>query len=241
MSETRGYSSHIVSSLITSHSLLPFTCYNMLGEVCDSVLEPLLVFLASDRPFAEVSRLSVVSKTWRRVSLNALKTAHQLNLSGFAESVTDAVVRLALVRVTSENLGVVNLSGYHNITAGCMEHILQSTAETCSGVKEVDVTAFSNETVLRVVATRARAALGSPLALDLFALLRSLDEEGKLYSFSKLGSLLHASPPLLLFDPALAPCKNALIQAAAHGTGSDVAMLLSLSFGDGEENESDEG
>ena len=68
------------------------------------VLEPLLAFFVSARPFAEVSRLAVVSKALRRVSLNALKTAHQLNLSGFAESVTDGVVRLALVRVTSENL-----------------------------------------------------------------------------------------------------------------------------------------
>ena len=62
-----------------------FTIENMFGEI----LEPLLAFLAAAKPFAEVSRLAVVSKTWRRVSLNALKTAHQLNLSRFAESVTD--------------------------------------------------------------------------------------------------------------------------------------------------------
>jgi hypothetical protein len=63
-----------------------------------------LAFFVSARPFVEVSRLAVVSKALLRVSLNALKTAHQLNLSGFAESVTDGVVRLALVGVTSENL-----------------------------------------------------------------------------------------------------------------------------------------
>ena len=193
------------------------------------VLEPLLAFLAANRPFAEVSRVAVVSKTWRRLSLNALKTAPELILSGFAGSVTDEVVRLALVRVTSENLRMVNLSGCNNISPGGMEDILQYIA-TCPGVKEVDVTACSNETVLRAVATRARAALGASLALDLFALLRSLGEGGKRYSFSNLGSLLHASHPILLFDPALAPRKNALFQAAAHGTGSDVAMLLSLSF-----------
>jgi hypothetical protein len=101
------------------------------------------------------------------------------------------------------------------------------------------VTACSNETVLRAVATRARVALG-PLALDLFALLRSLGEGGKRYSFSNLGSLLHASPALLLFDPALACRKNALFQAAAHGTAPEVAMLLSLSFAVGNEDESDE-
>jgi hypothetical protein len=44
----------------------------------------------------------------------------------------------------------------------------------------------------------------------------------------------------VLFDRALAPRKDALFQAAAHGTGSDVAMLLSLSFAVGDENESDE-
>jgi hypothetical protein len=78
----------MVSARINQHSLPTFTCYKMFGEV----LEPLLAFLAADRPFAEVSHLSVVSKTWRRVSLNALKTAHQLNLSGFAGSVNDGVV-----------------------------------------------------------------------------------------------------------------------------------------------------
>ena len=173
------------------------------------------------------------------MSLNALKTAHQLNLSGFAECVTDGVVRLALLRVTLENLRLVNLSGCHNISAGGMEDILQYIAETCFGVEEVDVTACSNETVLRAVATRARAALG-PLALDLFALLRSLGEGGKRCSFSNLGSLLLASPPLLLFDPALAPRNNALCQAAAHGTAPEVAMLLSLSFAIGEDYESDD-
>ena len=56
-----------------------------MGHVPVDVLEPLLAFFVSARPFAEVSRLTVVSKALRRVSLNALKTAQQLNLSGFAE------------------------------------------------------------------------------------------------------------------------------------------------------------
>ena len=33
----------------------------------------------------------------------------------------------------------------------------------------------------------------------------------------------------------LAPRKNALFQTAAHGTGSDMAMLLSLVFADGDD------
>ncbi len=80
------------------------------------VLEPLFASLAANRPFAEVSRLAVVSKTWRRVSFNALKTAHQLILSGFAESVTAA--------------------GFPE--SRCMEDILQSM--TCSCVKSMRLT-----------------------------------------------------------------------------------------------------
>ena len=72
------------------------------------MLEPLLVFLTDNRPFSEVSHLTVVSKTWRRMSLYVLKTTHHLNLSGFPGSVTDGVVCVTLVHVTSENLRVVN-------------------------------------------------------------------------------------------------------------------------------------
>ena len=74
------------------------------------------------------------------------------------------------------------------------------------------MTACSNETILRAVATRARVALGAPLALDLFVLLRSLGEEGTRYSFSKLGSLLHdaqARPSCCLIQrwlPAIMRC-----------------------------------
>ncbi len=42
--------------------------------------------------------------------LKGLKTATQLNLSGFAQFVRDGDVRLALVRVTSENLKRVDLT-----------------------------------------------------------------------------------------------------------------------------------
>jgi ankyrin repeat protein len=242
-------------------------------------LEPLLAFFAAFRPFAEVSRLTVVSKTWRRVSLNALKTAKKLILSGFAESVTDGVVRLALSRVASANLRLVDLSGCHNISAGGMEEILQYVADTCLCLKLVIVTACSNDAVLRAVAMRARAVFGVHSAQDLYTHLKLLkvhteeveeeqdeDEQAdwKRYPFSYLGRLLHfysverggeeaheipawvlapasgASTPLLLFSE-LAARKNALFQAAAHGTGSDVVMLLSLSFAVDDEDESDEG
>jgi hypothetical protein len=195
------------------------------------VLDPILAFLAAHRPFAEISRVAGVSKTWRTVSLKALKTAPQLILSPFAASVKDGDVRLALRRVASENLKVVDLSGCYQITADGMEDILQIMTSSGVGVKEVDLTACSDKAVLRAVATRAQAALGAPKARDLFAHLSSLGEEGERFAFSKLGSLLVHASPLLLFDTALYPGKSALFQAAAHGTGSDMAMLLSLSFG----------
>jgi len=202
----------------------------------------------SHRPFAEVSRLAVVSRNWRTLAHKSLKTAPWLDLSGFAESVTDGVVRLALSRVASENLKQVDLSFCHKISAGGMEDILHMT---CSGVKEVDVTACSNEAVLRAVAIRARAVCRVHSALDLYTKINALEvhaeeieeeqEDSKRYPFSNLSSLLlNASAPLLLFDPELAPRKNALLQAAAHGTAFDVAMLLSLWFAVGDEVESDE-
>ena len=59
-------------------------------------------------------------------------------------------------------------------------------------------------------------------------------------SSSKPPLRLHASPPLLLFDPAGSPhLKNVVFQGAAHGTGSDVAMLLRPSFAGGDKDESD--
>jgi hypothetical protein len=222
----------------------------MLSSKFEDVLEPLFAFFATDRPFAEVSRLAVVSRNWRTASHKSLKTAPQLNLSGVAESVRDEDVRLALIRVTSENLKRVDLSGCHNISAGCMEDILQYMAEKCCGVKEVDVTACSNEAVLRAVAIRAQAVCGVHSALDLYTHLKSLEvhaeeveeepEDWKRYPFSYLSRLLHASTPLLLFDPQLDPGNDALVQATAHGTGSDVAMLLTLSFAGGQGNASDE-
>ena len=101
--------------------------------------------------------------------LKALKTTPQLNLSGFAESVRDEDVRLALVRVTSEHLKRVDLSGCHHISAGGMEDILQYMAETCCSVKEVDVTACSNEATKPFCGPwlHERGPL-APLALDLF-------------------------------------------------------------------------
>ncbi len=156
------------------------------------------------------------------------------------------------------HLRVVNLSGCHNISAGGMEDILRHVS--------VDVTACSNETVLRAVARRgrpdavihapaegvggvgadaaggggvgcvdatprARVALDSPLALDLCARLRLL-EEGSAIRFRTLahspaGECAKVSCRRLL--------ENSLFQGAAHGTGSDVAILLSLVFAFGDD------
>ena len=133
------------------------------------VLEPLFAFLVTDRRYAEVIRLAVVSRNWRAVVLKSLKTAPQLDLSGFAESIRDEDVRLALVRVTSENLKRVDLSGCHNISAGCMEDMLQYMTEKCSGVKEVDVIAVVRAVAIPVCGYNrtARAVCAAHSALDL--------------------------------------------------------------------------
>ena len=77
-----------------------------------------------------------------------------------------------------------------------MEDILQYMAETwprrvLSGVKEVDVTACSNEAILRAVATRARAAS----ALDLFALLRRWVKEASAIRFRTFAVSFCKPPP----------------------------------------------
>jgi hypothetical protein len=91
------------------------------------VLEPFLTFLVAVRSFTEVSLLTVVSRTLNRMSLSDLsaqsENSYQVNLSGFPESV-DEVVCLTLLRVTSENLRVVNQSACRNISAGVMEDVL---------------------------------------------------------------------------------------------------------------------
>jgi hypothetical protein len=88
-------------------------------------------------------------------------------------------------------------------------------------------------------ASRARsrdlgAALGGRVSAGPVCASQTLGEGGKRYSFSDLCRLLLQAPPLLLFDPALAPCQNALFQAAAHDTGSNMAML-SLAFAVGDD------
>lgn len=72
--------------------------------------------------------------------------------------------------------------------------------------------------------TRTRAVL-VPSTLDLFVFLRS-GEEGQRYSLSNLGSLLLASPPLMLFDPRLTSRNNVLFQVDTHGTAPEVVMVV---------------
>jgi hypothetical protein len=51
--------------------------------------------------------------------------------------VWDGDVRLALVRVTSENLKRVDLSGCYNISAGGIDHILLYMSKSCSGARRL--------------------------------------------------------------------------------------------------------
>ncbi len=67
----------------------------------------------------------------------SLKTVTQLKLRGFVEFVWDGDVRLALVRVTSENLKRVDLSGCYNISAGGIDHILMYMSKSCSGTRRL--------------------------------------------------------------------------------------------------------
>ena len=90
----------------------------MQSSKLEEVLEPLFAFLVE-----EVSRLAVLSRNLSTLVHNCLKTAPQFNLSGVAESVRDEDVRVALVRVTSENLKRVDLSFCHNINAGDIQDI----------------------------------------------------------------------------------------------------------------------
>jgi hypothetical protein len=165
-----------------------------------------------------------------------------ISLRGFP-GVTGADVLLSLARVSSENLKSIDLSGCRGISARSMEDILQNMAETCAGLEEIDITACSDEAVLRAVAIRARAVCGVPSALDLYTHLKSLggkEEEEERLSFSNLLALLHASRPLLLLEPELVPCKNrrnnALLQAVTHGSLLDVALLLTVSFALGDDD-----
>ena len=143
---------HISSNVVDINPCVVST--NMGPSNVEAVLEPLFVFLVTDRRFVEVSHLTVVSWSWRTVVLKSLKTVTQIDLIGFVESVWDEGVRLALVRVTSENLKRVDLTSCQNISPGCIENILQYMTETCSSVKEVYVTSCSNEAVLWDVVIR---------------------------------------------------------------------------------------
>ena len=75
--------------------------------------------------------------------------------------------------MASENLREVDLSGCQEIRASGMENILRICAETCSGLLEVNITACSEEAILRAVAIRAQAVCNAASALELYLTLRS--------------------------------------------------------------------
>jgi hypothetical protein len=69
-----------------------------------------------------------------------------------------------------------------------MEDILQSIAETCSGLEEIDITTCSDESVLRAVAIRASAVCGVQSALDIYTYLKSLGGRRKKRTTSRFES-----------------------------------------------------
>ena len=197
--------------------------------------------------FVSLSHCCAVSRGWRKSLLEHLRT---LPILSFGKSwcwrrgkracwgVTDADVLRSLGRVASENLREVDLSGCREIRASGMENILRKCAETCSGLLEVNITACSEEAILRAVAIRAQAACNAASALELYLTLRSSSASRdqpptkERCPMSNLRSLLNSTRPLLLLDDDVqfAPDENALFRAAAHGSDVDVALLLTVSF-----------
>ena len=114
-SEVRGSSSAEIVSLLC---VLKLVCPSSSGEdqtdtisqfnvMFGEILEPLLVFLAS-WTLTEVSLLTVVSKIWKRMSHNALKTTHSHRSIGYhkqpqplAESTSLNVLKCVTVFDTS--------------------------------------------------------------------------------------------------------------------------------------------
>jgi hypothetical protein len=208
-------------------------------------VDPLFGAAVNLLSYAELSRCSAVSRSWRRVLHNAFKSLHILSLRGFT-SVTGADVLRALAR-TPDNLKLVDLSGCSGISARGMGDILHHIAVKCAGVTEIDVSACREEAVLRAVAIRARAVYDVESALDLYARLKS---DGQRCPLSKLRSILNSTRPHLVFDTEDAPfCpkekdikKNftwtttwdALFRAVQRVLPGrpmdDVVLLLTLSF-----------
>ena len=186
--------------------------------------------------FVSLSQCCAVSRGWRKSLLEHLRTLPILSFG--KRGVTDADVLRSLGRVASENLREVDLSGCREIRASGMENILRKCAETCSGLLEVNITACSEEAILRAVAIRAQAACNAASALELYLTLRSSsarrDEPPakERCPMSNLRSLLNSTRPLLLLDDDVqfAPDENALFRAAARGSDVDVALLLTVSF-----------
>ena len=186
--------------------------------------------------FVSLSQCCAVSRGWRKSLLEHLRT---LPILSFGKGgARDADVLRSLGRVASENLREVDLSGCREIRASGMENILRKCAETCSGLLEVNITACSEEAILRAVAIRAQAACNAASALELYLTLRSSSASRdqppakERCPMSNLRSLLNSTRPLLLLDDDVqfAPDENALFRAAARGSDVDVALLLTVSF-----------
>jgi hypothetical protein len=185
--------------------------------------------------FVSLSHCRAVSRGWRDSVCKHLRT---LPILSFGKGgVTDADVLRSLDRVASENLREVDLSGCREIRASGMENILRTCAEKCLGLLEVNITACSEEAILRAVAIRAQTVCTAASALELYLTLHSSSASRdqppakERCTMSNLRSLLNSTRPLLLFDDVqFAPDENALFRAAARGSDVDVALLLTVSF-----------
>jgi cold shock CspA family protein len=126
--------------------------------------------------------------------------------------------------VVSENLREVDLSGCRKISASGMENILR-IAETCSGLREVNITTYSNEAILRAVAAHARDVCDADSALDFY---RKLPQELKELQLKELHPTARRDQRLDDVDAAEAAVdseESKSIHPQAHQRG-DVAQQL---------------
>jgi hypothetical protein len=123
--------------------------------------------------FADLSRCCAVSRPWRMSLLNDYFPMLPILSFDKQSEAKEADVLRALGRVKSPHLRLVDLKGCCKISASGMEDILRFV-DSCGGVKEVDITACSDEAVLRAVAVGTQTVCGLDSPLELYKYLKVL-------------------------------------------------------------------
>ena len=160
---------------------------------------------------------------WRVVSLGWREKIHKslplLRGVSFHVCVTGEDVLRALGLIAGGKLQVVGLALCRGLSARDIEKILKLLDATCPGVREVDITACSDEVILRALSVRALSTLGAS-PLHVHARLLELAAGTARCPFDAFLNALEA--PRLLFDPAFAH----LLQIQTHLTGSGAFLKV---------------